>query len=303
MKTATVASLVAAGVIGLSWGQAARADSLCPDRSKQAAADAQVKQAEDLERAGKAREAYAAAGSADSDCVTDYKRHEALKKRAAKAVGADEEKKGRFSEAFDWYERAQSVADAGRMQRKLVESSPDDKNTISRAIDFFVRQQDGAQEKALRAHALNKVEAALAAEEKQFASVTKDSLRELGLARDWSYYAKAGADRVRTRAAARGDALAAEDGRKFLALALKYYSAAGQPDKEKKVREKARALAGQHESKGEGEIAAEYYAIAGDSGKATAVEKQTEARQKQAEETRQKNFKKEQGDLEKALGF
>jgi hypothetical protein len=294
--------LVIAGVVGL-WSSTAWADSLCPDKSKQAAADAQVKRAEDLERAGKAREAYGAAEKADTDCVTDYKRHDALKKRAARVVGAEEEKKGRFKEAFNWYERAQSTADAGRMQRKLVETTPDDINTVSHAIDFFMRQQDSVQEKALRAHALNNVDKALAEEEKQFASVSKDSLEELGRARDWSSYAKAGEDRIRARAAKRGDALALEEGRKFLSLALKYYNIAGQPDKEQKVREKARTLAKQYESKGEGAVAAEYYAIAGDSGKATAVQKQTEAREQKTEESRQKTFKKEQGDLEKALGF
>ena len=302
MKTAKILSLVIAGVVGL-WSSAAWADSLCPERSKQAAADAQVKRAEDLERAGKAREAYGAAEKVDTDCVTDSKRHDALKKRAASAVGAEEEKKSRFKEAFDWYERAQSTADAGRMQRKLVESTPDDINTVSRAIDFFVHQQDSAQEKAMRAHALKNVDKALAEEEKQFASVSKDSLEELGRARNWSYYAKAGEDRIRARAAKRGDALALEDGRKFLNLALKYYETAGQPEKEQKVREKARALAKQYESKGEGVVAAEYYAIAGDKSKASALQKQTEAREQKTEESRQKTFKKEQGDLEKALGF
>jgi hypothetical protein len=302
VKLAGIAGLVLAGAVAL-WSPAVRADSLCPEKGRQAAADAQVKQAEDLERAGKAREAYTAAGKADGECVTDYKRHDALMKRTAKVVGAEEEKKGRFKEAFDWYERAQSVPDAGRMQRKLVEASPNDINAVSRAIDFFVRHEDGAQEKALRAHALNNLEKALAAEEKQFASVTRDSLGELGLARDWSSYAKTGEERVRARAAKRGDALAAEDGRRFLELALKYFGVAQQPDKEKKVREKARALAKQYESKGEGVIAAEYYSIAGDSAKATAVQKRAEADQKQAEETRQKTFKKDQQDLEKALGF
>ncbi len=302
MRTARVASLVIAGAIAL-WSPDSRADSLCPEKSMQAAADAQIKKAEDLERAGKAREAYAAAGKADGDCVTDSKRHDALKKRAAKAVAAEEEKKSRFKEAFDWYERAGSVADAGRMQRKLVDASPNDINTVSHAIDFFTRHQDGAQEQAMRAHALKNVDKALAEEEVQFASVTKDSLGQLGLARDWSRYAKAGEERVRARAAKRGDTLAVEDGRKFLRLALSYYGAAGQPEKEQKVRAKALTLAKKYEGKGEGEIAAEYYSIAGDSSKADAVQKQTEARDQKAEETRQKNFKKEQADLEKALGL
>ncbi len=294
--------LVLAGAIGLGSAPA-WADSLCAEKAMQEAADAQLKKAEDLERAGKLREAYAAVAKADNECVSNYKRHDALKHRAAKAIGAADEKKGSFQEAFDWYTRAQSPADAGRMQRKLVEGKPDDINTVSHAIDYFSQQNDKAQEQAMRAHALKNVEKALAEEEKGFTSFTKDSLKELGLARDWSYYAKSGEDRIRARAAKRGDTLAAEDGRKFLNLAISYYQVADQPDVIKKVREKALALAKRHEAKGEGEIAAEYYVMAGDDKNAEAVQKQTEQRQAQAEEGRKKTFKKEQADLEKSLGF
>lgn len=302
MKKTKIMGFVMAAVIGF-WGSTVWADSLCPDPAQQAAADAQVKQAEALERAGKAREAYGAAKQASFDCVTDYNRHEALLKRTAKVVGGEEEKKGQLSEAFGWYERAQSQADAGRMQRKMVESKPNDINTVSHAIDYFRHHNDAAQEKAMRAHALRNVEKALAAEEKRFASVGKNSLSELGLARDWSYYAEAGEDLIRARAAKRGDIVAAEDGRTFLKLALSYYDRAEQPDKAQKVRDKARALAKQYESKGEGQVAADYYVIAGENGKATAVQKETEVREEKAEESRKKVFKKDQDDLEKALGF
>ena len=302
MKKTTIMGFVMTAVIGF-WGSAVWADSLCPDPAQQAAADAQVKQAEVLDRAGKAREAYGAAKKANFDCITDYARHEALLKRTAKVVGAEEEKKGQLNEAFEWYERAQSQADASRMQRKMVESKPNDINTVSRAIDYFRHHNDAAQEKAMRAHALKNVDKALVAEEKSFASVGKNSLSELGLAKDWSYYAQAGEDQVRARAAKRGDTVAADDGRKFLELALSYYDRAEQPDKAQKVRDKARALAKQYESKGEGVVAADYYVIAGESGKATAVQKETEVREQKAEESRKKVFKKDQDDLEKALGF
>lgn len=302
MKTSRMLSLVVAGVIG-AGSSIAWADSLCSDKALQQAADAQVKQAEDLERAGKAREAYHAAAKANGECVTDYKRHSALMVRAALALGADEEKKGRFKEAFDWYERAQRPADAGRMQRKMVDANPDDINTVSHAIDYFKNHQETAQEQAMRAHALKRVDHALMEEDRRFNTFTKDSLGELGLARDWSHYAQAGEDRIRARAAKRGDTLLAEDGRKFLSLALSYYEVANQPEKSLKVRDKARALAKQHEGKGEGVIAAEYYAIAGDSNKANDVQAQTEAREQKAEATRKKTFKKEQDELEKALGL
>jgi len=299
VNTTKIVSCVIAAVIGF-WGSTVWADSLCPDTVQQTAADTQLKQAEDLDRAGKVREAYGAAGKVNSECVTDYKRHDALLKRTAKALGAEGEKKGQWQEAFDWYERAQSQSDAGRMQRKMVEANI---NTVSHAIDYFKNHNDVAQEKAMRTHALKNLEKALAAEEKSFASVAKNSLTELELAKDWSYYAQAGEDQVRARAAKRGDIVAAEDGRKFLELALSYYDCAQQSDKAKKVRDKARALAQQRESKGEGKVAAEYYAIAGDSSKASAVQQQAEAREQKVEESRKKTFKKDQDDLEKALGF
>ena len=294
--------LVLVGTIGL-WSAPAWADSLCAEKAMQAASDAQLKKAEDLERAGKPREAYAVATKADSDCVSDYTRREGLKQRTAKAIGAEDEKKRNLTDAFEWYVRAQAPADAGRMQRKLVETKPDDINTVSHAIDYFSQQHDKTQEQAMRAHALKNVEKALAEEEKRFASFTKDSLQELGRARDWAYYAKAGDERIRARAAKRGDTLAAEEGRKFLHLAISYYEQANRPDSVKTVREKALALAKRHEAKGEGEIASELYAIAGEARKGEAVQKQTEQRQAQAEESRKNTFKKEQADLEKALGF
>jgi len=287
----------------ICWSTPAWADSLCAEKALQAAADAQLKKAEDLERAGHLREAYAALSKADSECISDSARHEGLQQRTAKAIGAEEEQKRHLQDAFDWYVRARAFVDAGRMQRKLVEARPDDINTVSHAIDYFSLHNDKAQEQAMRGHALKQVEKALADEEKRFASFTKDSLQELGRARDWTYYAKAGEDRIRARAAQRGDTLAAEESRKFLRLALSYYEQAGRQDRVTTIREKARMLAKRHEAKGEGEIAAEFYGIAGDDAQAEAVQKQTEQRQAQVEEGRKKTFKKEQADLEKALGF
>jgi tetratricopeptide (TPR) repeat protein len=302
VKTTRIVCVVIVCLLALG-GSPAWADSLCPNNVQQNAADAQFKQAEGLERAGKFREAYGAAKKANVECVTDYNRHEALLKRTAKVLGAEEEKKGRLKEAFEWYESAQSPIDAGRMQRKMVEAKPDDINTVARAIDYFKHHDDAVQEKSMRVHAMKNVEKALAAEEKGFASIAKNTLTELGLAKDWSYHAQAGEDLIHARAAKRGDTVAVEDGRKFLELALSYYDRAQQPDKVRKVRDKARALAKQHESKGEGAVAADYYVIAGEDDKASAVQKETEVREQKAEESRKKTFKKDQDDLEKALGF
>jgi hypothetical protein len=295
-------ALAVVAMVGLGAPEA-RADSLCESKAEEAAANAQLKRAEDLESIGKLREAYGAARNTDMDCVSDGRRLEALKKRVAKAVAADAEATGSLDDAFDWYSRAQSWSDAGRMQRKLVDSRPDDVDTVSRAIDFFVQQSDAVQEKAIRAHAAKNVEKALAEEEKQFASAGRDSLQALDRAMNWTYYARTGEDLVRARAASRGDVLAKEDGRKFLELALAYYDRAEKPDEAEKVRSKARGLARRHESEGAGQLAADYYTIAGDDGKADAVRNQTEKRQAAVEETRKKTFQKEQDDLEKELGF
>ncbi|MBI4000630.1 MAG: hypothetical protein HY348_02465 [Nitrospira defluvii] len=279
------------------------ADDLCPDKADKNRANEQFKQAEELERGGRARDAYSAAEKVNSDCLANYPAWDTLKKRLAKTLAGEEEKKSRFPEAFDWYERAHSIADAGRMQRKLVEAKPDDLNTVANAIEYFARQQDSAQEQAMRAHALKNVEKALAAEDRQFASATRDSMPSLDLAMNWARQAKTGESHVRERAEKRGDSAAMEDGRSFLEKALTYYRFAEKPDKEKKVRDKARTLAERAASKGEGARAAGYYNIAGDSEKASATITQHEAQAQQAEEARKKSFKKDQDKLEKELGF
>ena len=280
------------------------ADDICEGGgAAKAKADAQVKQAQDLEKAGRAREAYSAASKANADCASSITGLDGVKKRTAKIVAADEEKKSRFKEAFDWYQLSGSPTDAGRMQRKLVETKPDDINTVSHAIDFFHQISDAAQEKDMRAHAAKNVDKALAAEEKRFATSTKDSLSELGRARDWAYYAGSGKDTAMARAEKRGDALLAEDGRRFLELALNYYGFAEKKDKEQKVRDKARALGDRAAGKGEAELAVAYYEIAGDNSKAEALQKQTEVKAEKSEEARKKTFKKDQDDLEKELGL
>lgn len=77
-------------------------------------------------------------------------------------------------------------------------------------------------------------------------------------------FAGTGDDRVTARAEKRGDSLAVEDSRLFLELALKYYAFAEKKDKQQEVRDKARSLADRATAKGESELAAHYYAIAGD---------------------------------------
>lgn len=280
------------------------ADDLCEgDAAARAKSNAKVKQAQDLEKAGRAREAYATAGKVDQDCASDLNALDAIKKRTAKIIAIEEEGKSRFAEAFDWYRRAGSEKDAGRMQRKLVEIKPEDVNTVSHAISYFQDIRDVSGEKDMRAHALKNVEKSLAVEEKQFAAVERNSLSALGKARDWVYYANAGAERVTARAEQRGDTLLAEDSRTLLQLALNYYGFADKKDKEQKLRGKARGLGDRAAAKGELEAAVEYYHIAGDDDKAEVLRERSEQQQTRNEETRKKKFSKEQDDLEKELNL
>ena len=287
-----------------TFGSTAFADDICEgDAAVRAKADAQVKQAQDLEKAGRARDAYAAAAKANADCASSITGLEGVKKRTAKIVAMEEEKKARFQEAFDWYQNAGSPADAGRMQRKLVEAKPEDVNSVSHAIDFFHNLPDAVQEKDLRAHAAKNVDKALAAEEKRFAGASKNSLDDLARARDWAYYSGTGKDRIAARAEKRGDTLIAEEGRRFLELALNYYGFAEKKDKEQKVRDRARSLGERAAGEGEPELAIAYFQIAGDNAKAEALQKQTEVKAEKTEETRKKSFKKDQDKLEKELGL
>ncbi len=281
---------------------AAFADDVCEDRAtKQPKADAQLKKAQELQKAGKSREAHAAASQVDMDCVGNMNAVDALKKSAAGVIAADEEQKARYAEAFDWYRRADRATDAGRMQRKLVATKSDDINTVAKAISYFHDIGDAAGEKDMRAHAMKNVDNALAAEEKQFASVGKNSLDALGKARDWSNYADAGKARAMARADQRGDTLAAEESRTFLELALNYYGFAEKKDKQQKLRDKARGLGDRAAAKGETELAVGYYHIAGENDKAQALRKRGEQQQAQTEEARKKQFSKEQDELEKEL--
>lgn len=292
----TVVAIVLGIVAVPAW-----ADDLCPNPAKRAAAKAQLGQAQALQGSGKLREAHGMAEKIDLDCAPGET--EQVKKSLAKAIAAEAEQKGQFTDALDWYERAGDTGAAGRVIIRMVQSKPDDIPTVSRAIDFFHSHDDKTQEQTMRALALKNVDNALAAEEKSVSTPLKGSLADLRLAQSWTYYAQAGQDKVRARATLRGDTLAKEDSRSSLKKAMDYYGTSEIKDGIAKVKAKATTLAKQAEAKGELDAAAEYYQIAGEGAKANAVHKQAEASQAKTEDARKKTFQKDQGDLEKALGF
>mgnify|MGYP001568738196 CR=1 FL=1 len=281
------------------------ADSLCPSAKDQQQAEASFAKAEQNERAGNARGAATAASKIDPDCLNGNgdQRLRALKHRLGKLIGDEEEKNGRLQEAFTWFDATGNTADADRVMLKRAQVKPDDRSIFGSAFDYFKRRGAAASVKALRDLAAKNAAQALAAEEKQFAA-TRDSLDDLAKAKDWLYYLDAPANRkAAERAEKRGDTLAAETTRHLLRQAVAYYRFADQSQKINSVRAKAKALGDEQARKGEGEVAADYYEIAGLKGEAQDIRKRTSAQQRQDEGKRQQQFKKDQDKLEKELGL
>lgn len=283
----------------MTGATAAWADELCPDPAKKSAAKSQLGQAQALQAAGKLNEAWNAAGKVDADCADA----DGVKKQIAKAIGAEAEKAGRLDDAIDWYDRGHDQASATRVINKAAGERSNDAVFIGRAIAYFHNKDDKAGEQRMKDIAKQNVEKQLAEEEKQWGTQLKGSHGFLMSAREWTTYAESGKDKVTARAQQRGDFYAKDDSRTALKKAIQYYFAGDLEQKIKEVKAKAAGLGKQAEAKGEPEVAADYYMIADQGDKASALTKQVEAAKEKAEEGRKKTFKKDQGDLEKALGF
>jgi hypothetical protein len=295
------AVLAVAGLMGAM--QSAHADG-CNSAEEKAAA-AQMKKAEDFERAGKLKEAYGAVGKIDPLCLAGngFKQHETMRKRIGLQLGQQEEKAGRLAAAFDWFKGSGNGAEADRVKMKQVQASPRDRNLVSGAIDHFKYKNNDARVAELRQLAAKNAELELGNEEKAFAA-RKESFQELGNAKDWFYYVSEGAaKKVRERAEQRGDTLAKEDTFRHLENARRYFSIAEAKSKEAALKDKAMLLAQAHEKKGEITQARDFYSLAGASAKGNELQQRADAQYKKSEDKRQKQFKKGQSDLEKELGM
>ena len=298
----TILMSVAFAAMGLMGAaQFTLADGCRPEDEKVAAA--QMKKAEASERAGKLKEAYEAMGKIDSMCLASDKQYEAMRKRIGLQLGQQEEKQGRLAVAFDWYKNSGNEAEADRVKMKQVNTTPRDRNVVSNAIDHFRYRNNDTRVAELRQLAAKNADLELANEEKAFAA-RKESFDELGSAKDWFYLVSEGAaKKARERAERRGDALAKEDTFRHLENAKRYFDMAEAKQKEKALKDKALRLAQEHEKKGEITQATNFYGLADASAKGNALQERAEAQHKKSEEKRQKQFNKEQGDLEKQLGL
>lgn len=296
-------ALLTAGLLALP-APSAWADGYVCSQAEIAAANAEMRKAEGLANAGNGRAAFDKVSSEAVGCYGDGLKMQALRKRAAHLVAGDFEKKGRFDDAFSWYGTAESVPDAGRMQRKLVEAKPQDTNVVAYAVSFFKEQNDPVQEKAMRGVAAQNIERLLATEQQQFVGISRMTTTQyLGEASNWARIALTGQDRIKARQLQRGDTLALATSARELEGAINFYEQASANDRAAKVRARARTLADANLKKGETISASALYGVAGDHDKAETVAQAGAAKTAQDEEARKKQFKKEQEDLEKELGL
>jgi len=289
---------------------------------------AYVKKVEAMEKAGKLKEAFDAAdkGMPFGCWGDDDERLDKVIERTYKKVGQQAEKAGKLHEAFQYYiypfdryiapgylrdrfEKNFSFADANRVMLAYAKANSDDFNVVEEVVDYFHRYgQKGAQSKEVQSLAKHGGEKALEKEKRAFsAHKYKAAFDELSEAKRWM--GLTGDDRqVGARAKQRTDALLAtgkyddvERGFQYVFEFSLNLNAA---------RARAGKLGGEAERKGEDELAAKFYSLAGEDAKHDAlVEKMDRAQrreEKQKEEKeakRQKKFKQDQKALEDELGL
>ncbi|MCR4347791.1 MAG: hypothetical protein NUV55_11410 [Sulfuricaulis sp.] len=292
------------------------------------------------DKAGRTKAAFDAAKNLVPDCASNNKqeigRMEAAKlavlRKTSLKLGEQAESKGLFTEAYKYFSEYYHGIAADRVQMKIATAKPGDFETVRTGVNYFRNTQKylsrstaeamdadrdarvnaipGHLDK-LRAIATKNGEKFLADEDKIFnarktsVAAKGNTLAELNKARDWlGLFGQE--NRANDRAVKRGDTLLADDSRKSLELAISYYSFPIDDFREKraqKVKDKARRLGDAHLKKGEKQIAADYYNLAGLGDKASKLEESHEAEKEKAETKRQGQFKKDQKSLEEELGL
>lgn len=290
--------------------------SVCTDEDyKQSVAN--IAKAKKLEQGGNYRQSYETLDKAACLWATNnegafrenLKERDAIRKRLYKGLGDEAEKKGQLQEAFDWYRKGESYKkDEERVMMKMAKAKPDDFGTIKTAFDYFKGNSMADSLKTIRAMAVQNAKPWLAEEDKQFGSKQSEiygkAFGSLEQAQKWLAFAEAPENRMATeRAEKRGDSMASQTTPYFLKEIIKYYNFAGKPEKIKSVQGRAKKLGDEAKSKGESELAVDYYHIAGLNNEAHDLQKHAEAQQRKDEGKRQQKFKKDQDNLEKELGM
>jgi len=281
--------------------------------------EAKISQAEQKEKAGNTRAAYDILNNVGTGCMSyaSIARIEKIKKRLENKLGHEDEKNGHFKESFDWFRKSENHSDiepekrvhddSARVMMKIAHAQPEDLPTFGKAFEYIKFAGKPDQLKTLRALAFKNVRQILADEDKQFFEASRMSsgtLGMLGKAKDWLKYVEAPENRLAAeRAEKRGDTLSVETTKHFLSQAVYYYGFADKPEKVKLVRGKAKKLGDEAKGKGEGEVAAEFYQLAGLSEQASSLRESTKTKRREEEGNRKQKFKKDQASMEKEFGM
>lgn len=224
------------------------------------------------------------------------------------------------------------IVDRGMLAQARA-GSVDDTDTFRTVLDHFTQRRENSQAlkeaynyvvdpnylKELEKMASDRGEKALAQEEKVFiptinlkvVAAEQPSRSQLELARKWfAFFEGPNVNKVAERSMKRGDFLARDEQEPAaLQAAMLYYELADNQQKIDTIRAKADKLGDAWAKKDEPKKAIAYYQIAENNAKVKELEAMLETRVKkqlkemQKDETQQKQFKKEQEDLEKELGF
>ena len=238
--------------------------------------------------------------------------------------------------AFEWFEASEQFSLADQAMLKLVRSKPDHLETFEIAWSHLQQRKSNAAslkqnfnyavdpgfQAALAGIASQGGMAALEREEQAFNRKTynpatdkmtpiEQSISELKVARQWfSQFNDPKEAKVIERAKKRADALFKDDQEPTsLQQALAYYEIAQESEKINATRAKADRLGDASAQKDELVKAGRYYQIAGDDAKQKGLlaRLKTESSQKKNDflndEQKQQQFKKDQENLEKELGF
>jgi hypothetical protein len=225
-----------------------------------------------------------------------------------------------------------SIVDKGMIALART-GAADDTETFQTVLDHFTRRRDDSQHlkeafnyivdpaylKELEQVASDRGNKALAQEEKVFSptinlkvvAAEQPSRSQLELAHKWfAFFAGSNGNKVVERAKKRGDFLALDEQEPpALQAAILYYELADDQQKIDETKGKADKLGDTYAKKEDFKRAIAYYQIAENNEKMKELEDLQENRVKkqlkemQKDESQQKQFKKEQNELEKELGF
>ena len=297
--------------------------------------EAYINKAEATEKAGKLKEAFAAADKGPPYGCWDQseERRAGIIERTYKKLGQDEEKAGHLYEAhkyfiypFDNYiapnyyrerfEKNYSLDDAHRTMLAYAKANPDDYKVVEEAVRYFNRWHEDMPPQTKEALVLAERGGAmvLEKEEKAFtAHKYEQAFNYLEESEKW-YALTNDSRKVYARGKQRVDSLLAESSYDAIARALDYTNVtllgSAYTRSYDAARARASKLGDEAEHKGDLKLAERFYSLAGDDAKHDAVvekmttmDEQKEKQQDQAEAKRKKKFEEEQKSLEDELGF